>query len=75
MPRPRLTPEEWEIAQDAIAQRRAQRITEDNKVGGRIRGAQVANAHSYANSQEHLEHMSQDQGPGWNTRKTTSSPS
>ena len=57
MPRPRLTPEEWEIAQDAIAQRRAQRITEDNKVGGRIRGAQVANAHSYANSQEHLEHI------------------
>lgn len=55
MPRPRLTDDEWEIAQDAIAQRRADRITSDKKVGGRIRGAQVANAHSYANTDERLD--------------------
>lgn len=62
MPRPRLTAEEWEIAQDAIAQRRADRIRSDNRVGGKIRGAQVANAHSYANesNDERLDKMARN---------------
>lgn len=57
MPRPRLTAEEWEIAQDAISQARKSRITDDKSKGGQIRGAQIASAHSYANSQEHLERI------------------
>ena len=57
MPRPRLTAEEWEIAQDAISQARKSRITDDKSQGGQIRGAQIASAHSYANSQEHLERI------------------
>lgn len=57
MPRPRLTPEEWEIAQDAISQARKSRISDDKSRGGQTRGAKIASAHSYANSQEHLEHI------------------
>lgn len=52
MPRPRLTNEEWEIAQDAISQTRKQRQQEAKIQGGKIRGAQVANAHSYANQRD-----------------------
>ena len=57
MPRPRLTPEEWEIAQDAISQARKARINDDNRRGGTITGAKTKNAHSYANSQEHLQQI------------------
>lgn len=57
MPRPRLTPEEWEIAQDAISQARKARINDAKRQGGVITGAKTKNAHSYANSQEHLQHI------------------
>lgn len=57
MPRPRLTPEEWEIAQDAISQARNKRIHDSVKLGGDMRGAQITNAHAYANTQEHLDHI------------------
>ena len=57
MPRPRLTPEEWEIAQDAISQARKARINDAKRKGGVITGAKTKNAHSYANSQEHLQHI------------------
>lgn len=57
MPRPRLTPEEWEIAQDAISQARKARISDARRQGGATTGAKTKNAHSYANSQEHLQHI------------------
>ena len=57
MPRPRLTPEEWEIAQDAISQARKSRINDAKRRGGETTGSKTRNAHSYANSQEHLEHV------------------
>lgn len=57
MPRPRLTSEEWEIAQEAISQARKGRIDDAKRRGGETTGARTRNAHSYANSQEHLEHI------------------